>query len=220
MLTNSNLRLHQDPSLAMRFNGILKTWNDERGFGFIEPTQGGDPIFVHARAFQLSVGRPQENQAFSFEIETGVKGKRAKNVQPIRPSRAAQRSVRQVQAQWGVATLFTIPAFLIIYFVLAVLWRPPLWFAAAYVVSSTVTFLVYAIDKAAANAKSWRVSESTLHTLSLACGWPGALLAQQFLRHKTIKQSFRQVFWGTAGINVVALVLLCSPLGLNFWSAQ
>ena len=35
----------------MRLDGTIKSWNDERGFGFIEPTQGGPEIFVHIKAF-------------------------------------------------------------------------------------------------------------------------------------------------------------------------
>lgn len=35
----------------MRFEGLLKTWNDERGFGFIQPLAGGQEIFVHVKAF-------------------------------------------------------------------------------------------------------------------------------------------------------------------------
>ena len=36
----------------MRFEGIIKSWNDERGFGFIEPSPGGQEIFVHIKAFK------------------------------------------------------------------------------------------------------------------------------------------------------------------------
>jgi len=43
----------------MRFDGTLKTWNDERGVGFIAPSQGGDDIFVHIQAFAPRSGRPQ-----------------------------------------------------------------------------------------------------------------------------------------------------------------
>jgi uncharacterized membrane protein YsdA (DUF1294 family) len=89
----------------------------------------------------------------------------------------------------------------------------PLWIAAAYAGMSLLTFVVYAIDKAAARAQRRRTPESTLHMLALAGGWPGALLAQQWLRHKSVKQPFRVVFWLTVVLNVAGLVLLCSPLG-------
>lgn len=36
----------------MRFEGLLKSLNDERGFGFIEPVQGGDEIFVHIKTLR------------------------------------------------------------------------------------------------------------------------------------------------------------------------
>jgi uncharacterized membrane protein YsdA (DUF1294 family) len=83
-----------------------------------------------------------------------------------------------------------------------------------------VTFIAYALDKSAAARGTWRAPESTLHGLSLAGGWPGALLAQQFLRHKTTKAGFRAVFWGTVAINVIAFVALCSPVGRSLWAAQ
>jgi uncharacterized membrane protein YsdA (DUF1294 family) len=118
-------------------------------------------------------------------------------------------------AQRGTATLFAIPAFLCIYAVVAALWHPPLWIAAAYVGMSLLTFIVYAIDKAAAQVQRWRTKESTLHLLALACGWPGALLAQQWLRHKSTKQAFRAVFWATVVLNVAGLVVLSSPWGRN-----
>jgi heme/copper-type cytochrome/quinol oxidase subunit 3 len=40
--------------------------------------------------------------------------------------------------------------------------------------------------------------------LSLVGGWPGALVAQQKLRHKSQKQSFRIVFWITVLLNCAA----------------
>ena len=82
------------------------------------------------------------------------------------------------------------------------------WIAGAYLGMSLLTFSVYAIDKAAARAGGWRTSEATLHCLALACGWPGALLAQQWLRHKSAKRPFRSVFWITVALNLAGLVLL------------
>ncbi len=71
---------------------------------------------------------------------------------------------------------------------------------------SCLTFLVYARDKQAAQQSTWRVSESTLHIFSLLCGWPGAIVAQQKLRHKTIKTGFRAVFWITVLLNSLGLI--------------
>ena len=102
--------------------------------------------------------------------------------------------------------------------VLAVLWRPPTWFLAVHVVASGIAFVAYAADKAAAAARRWRTPESTLHLLSLIGGWPGALLAQQLLRHKTAKREFRLVFWATVLLNVAGFVVLCSPYGRPLWA--
>ncbi len=77
---------------------------------------------------------------------------------------------------------------------------------ACYVLISLLTFVLYAQDKAAAQTGTWRTPESTLHLLSLLGGWPGALIAQQILRHKSKKQSFRRVFWVTVVLNLAALV--------------
>jgi len=82
-----------------------------------------------------------------------------------------------------------------------------------YIVTSLLTFLVYAKDKSAAKRGAWRTPESTLHLLSLIGGWPGAVIAQQRLRHKSKKQSFRIVFWITVLLNCGAFIGLFTPEG-------
>lgn len=205
----------------MRFDGIIKTWNDDRGFGFIESTQGGQEIFVHITSFRQRSGRPQGGQAVSFEVEIGPQGKkRAKNVELNRSAHLVVKRPSSSSAQWGTATLFAIPAFLLLYAAVLVLWRPPPVLGAVYVGVSVFTFFVYALDKSAAERRAWRTPESTLHALSIAGGWPGALLAQQYLRHKSSKAEFRSVFWGTVIFNVIGFVALCSPAGRQLWAAQ
>ena len=81
-----------------------------------------------------------------------------------------------------------------------------------YGFASFVTFFLYAHDKRAAICNQWRVPEKTLHLASLFCGWPGALVAQQILRHKNRKTSFLVVFWVTVAVNVYGLHLLASQL--------
>ncbi len=73
---------------------------------------------------------------------------------------------------------------------------------------SVATYAVYALDKSAARRKRRRVPERTLHLLALLGGWPGALLAQQRLRHKSGKPAFLRVFWLTVLLNGVLLMLL------------
>lgn len=70
-------------------------------------------------------------------------------------------------------------------------------------VLSLVTLVAYAADKSAAKKGAWRTPERTLHVLSLAGGWPGALLGQHWFRHKTQKASFQLVFRMTVVLNVV-----------------
>ena len=67
---------------------------------------------------------------------------------------------------------------------------------------NAATFLAYGSDKLFAKLKFRRISERTLHVLSLLSGWPGAMLGQKLFRHKTVKKSFRTVFWLTVAANV------------------
>ena len=83
----------------------------------------------------------------------------------------------------------------------------------AYLALSLLTFVVYAIDKSKAKRGVWRIPEKTLHILSLVGGWPGAMLAQQLLHHKSSKTSFQVMFWLTLGLNLGALVWILSPNG-------
>jgi uncharacterized membrane protein YsdA (DUF1294 family) len=84
--------------------------------------------------------------------------------------------------------------------------------AGLYLVMSAVTFAVYAWDKSAARQQRWRTPEATLHLLALLGGWPGAIVAQRTLRHKTRKQPFRAIFWLTVVANCVATVWLLARL--------
>jgi uncharacterized membrane protein YsdA (DUF1294 family)/cold shock CspA family protein len=196
----------------MRFEGILKSWNDDRGFGFIEPARGGQEVFVHIKAFPSGTRRPSIGMPLSFEVELGPQGKkRAKAVQLINASSPSRVPKHESPAPWTLARVLAIPCFVLIYAFAAIQWSVSPLVAIVYVVASGVAFMAYAFDKSAAIQGRWRTSESALHVIGLACGWPGALLAQQLLRHKSSKPSFVAGYWGTVLLNIAGFVAWHSP---------
>jgi uncharacterized membrane protein YsdA (DUF1294 family) len=110
-----------------------------------------------------------------------------------------------------VNRLLAIPAFAGAYLFASLHGHVPRGAAVAYAVMSLLCFLAYAKDKSAARSGGWRTKESTLLILGLLCGWPGAVLAQQLLRHKLAKAAFQFAFWVTVVLNVAGL------LALGFW---
>ncbi|MCX4217252.1 DUF1294 domain-containing protein [Pseudomonas sp. MCal1] len=73
----------------------------------------------------------------------------------------------------------------------------------AYGLVSVLAFFLYWADKRKARADAWRTPENILHAVELAGGWPGALIAQQVLRHKTRKVSFQVLFWVIVALHQV-----------------
>jgi CspA family cold shock protein len=64
--------------------GIVKWFNDAKGFGFITPDEGGEDLFAHFSAINSPGFKTlKENQRVSFEVVSGPKGKQASNIQPI-----------------------------------------------------------------------------------------------------------------------------------------
>lgn len=70
---------------------------------------------------------------------------------------------------------------------------------------NVVTVAAFAADKRAAQARARRISERRLLMLAAIGGSPGALAAQQLLRHKTRKAPFRTRLWAVAGVQAVLL---------------
>ena len=63
-------------------SGIVKWFNDSKGFGFIAPTDGSADVFVHFSAIASSGFRTlAEGQKVTYDVENGPKGPQAANVQ-------------------------------------------------------------------------------------------------------------------------------------------
>jgi uncharacterized membrane protein YsdA (DUF1294 family) len=102
--------------------------------------------------------------------------------------------------------------FLLLYLHAALAFSLPSAVGLAYVLASVACFALYALDKAAARRGGRRTPERHLLLLGLAGGWPGALLAQQWLRHKTVKTPFKHVFWLTVAVNLAGFCVLARAL--------
>jgi len=64
--------------------GTVKWFNDAKGFGFIEPEQGGDDVFAHFSAIQMEGFRTlKQGSKVSFELIQGPKGQLAQNITPL-----------------------------------------------------------------------------------------------------------------------------------------
>jgi CspA family cold shock protein len=64
--------------------GIVKWFNDAKGFGFITSDTGGEDLFAHFSEIRAEGFKSlKENQRVSFEVKTGPKGKQAANIKPL-----------------------------------------------------------------------------------------------------------------------------------------
>jgi uncharacterized membrane protein YsdA (DUF1294 family)/cold shock CspA family protein len=223
----------------MRFAGTLTQWNDERGFGWIEADDGGERLFVHINAFEPhppADQRPRVGQRLQFAVGLVQGRKRAVQVtwrsasttaqardrRPIprhsagthaRAAAASRSGSVHIPAWFGYGVLCLWLALLLL---IDIAWGlpQPLWLV--YAALGVITFMAYWRDKWAAQQDRWRTSERALQLLALLGGWPGAVLAQQWLRHKSSKASFQAVFWCMVVLHAVAVLWLCSPAGRHW----
>jgi len=191
----------------MRLQGKIIRWDDDRGFGFVAWHGDASSVFVHIKAFTSSARRPMVGDIITYEIEEQKNGKKsAINVRFSDQERRKKRaSMKAPKGPLATSFAWTYLGFLL---VMVALDRLPWVIIALYLLASIVTFAVYGMDKSSARAGRWRTPESTLHLLSLVGGWPGGLLAQRWLRHKSSKQAFLTVFWATVLINIAAVCYL------------
>ena len=86
------------------------------------------------------------------------------------------------------------------------------WLANGLLAVNVVAFGYYGLDKMLAIKVWWRVPEVVLHTLSAIGGSPAAFLAMWMFRHKTIKSSFRILFWGIVLLQAAVVVYVVKLL--------
>ena len=195
--------------MTMRIKGKISNWNDNKGYGFIAPAPGGERVFVHINAMNKSGRRPAVGEQVSYALSKDKQGRPC----AVKVLRAGEKPYRKRRHYGRFIRLVLALAFLFYVGKLAMGKQVPVGVFYTYLGLSLLTFLAYAKDKSAAQSGNWRTQENTLHTFALIGGWPGAIIAQQTLRHKSSKGSFRFVLWVTVFVNCVAFVWFFKPDG-------
>lgn len=178
------------PSRVME--GRVTEWNTDHGFGFL--SCGSERWFLHMHGLIARDKIPAKGDRVRFVAGTDPKGRPCAAEAVLMPRRfrkCAENGLIQL-------LLLVLPA-------LAIL-QVPLYSWPMVVILcclSLLTFSFYLRDKQAAAKGDDRIPETTLHLLESVGGWPGALLAQKRLRHKTSKTAYQQSFW---------LVVICHQL--------
>jgi uncharacterized membrane protein YsdA (DUF1294 family)/cold shock CspA family protein len=192
----------------MRFKGKICEWNDDRGFGFIAPAEGGPRVFCHIKAFTDRSIRLEVGKVVTYEIAKDDRGRpRASQVRYAESTKPPPITTASSKSSLTQAIVGS-SVFLIIIAALVITGRAPWWVLPWYLVLSGVTFMAYGWDKVSARGGHWRTQESTLNGLALLGGWPGAWIAQYAWRHKSRKTSFQVAFWAATLVNVGVLVFL------------
>jgi uncharacterized membrane protein YsdA (DUF1294 family)/cold shock CspA family protein len=188
---------------AMRLTGTLTDWKDDKGFGFVTPVGVGAKVFVHVSAFPAGTRRPRVGDRLLYDVDpTPAKGPRALRVQ-FADAAAVVLPARRLRVATVAAAAYTAAVAIAV-----AIHRLPSWVLTVTAFAATATFIVYALDKRAAMQGRRRVPEDTLHMLAVLGGWPGAAMAQQWLRHKSVKPAFQWMFWTTVAMNVAATAWL------------
>lgn len=193
----------------MRHAGRITGWNDGKGFGFVTPHDGGARAFLHIKAFQRAIRRPLDDDLVSYATKVDAKGR----LNAIDVRFAGQRIA--APAKMTRSTPMRVPrvgialGFLLLAVAMTVMGVLPALVTLGYVVMSVVSYIAYVLDKdAAGKPRRQRIAEKTLHLLDLLGGWPGALIAQQQIGHKTVKASFQAGFRLSVLANLAAVGVL------------
>ncbi|NJM99144.1 MAG: DUF1294 domain-containing protein [Phormidesmis sp. RL_2_1] len=204
-------------------SGKLTKWKDERGFGFIQPVDGSQEVFLHISAVKDATRRPQENDTIYYHCVVDSEGKvRACNAFILGARNKSASSSSHANPSDSIGSRFPIVEVVLLSLLPLVgaihfTWttRNPLPLV-LYPVMSLVTYALYADDKSRAKRKDWRTSEQTLHLCELTGGWLGGFIAQRVLRHKSKKESYQAAFWVIVIIHYIAW-LFWLLLGKTLW---
>lgn len=196
----------------MRQEGTLSEWNDERGFGFIVPFDKAEKVFVHISSFITKGRRPLLKDKLSFEVEQASDGK----TRAVKVKNESLRTKLPVFSIRSILSFIFVSLFFAFFYFAVLKGYSRIGIIYWYALTSVLCFGYYWKDKRRAKEGEWRIDETSLHLFELVGGWPGALLAQRLIRHKSRKSSYQMVFWLCVLTNITGLIWFHSQQGVAF----
>lgn len=187
-----------------KVQGKIVNWDNQKGFGFAKCDALNNDVFVHKTAFLKHSPDPQVNDLIRFTLSKDKDDRPfAKSARFLDARKTARPAPTKSDMRLG-SLILPITSLL----ALLIGWqleRAPVTILIWVLCISLFTFWMYARDKSKAQNNKWRTSERTLLFYGVVGGWPGAIFAQQLLRHKTHKVVFKRYFWLTVVINMTLL---------------
>jgi uncharacterized membrane protein YsdA (DUF1294 family)/cold shock CspA family protein len=194
----------------VRSKGKIISWNNDKAYGFIAPTNSktinnrasGTHVFIHKSAILNKTRKPVTGDIITFSLSKDKQG---------RPCAIDATFSGEKLAKKYSPLSETLPIYLAGVFIFGLLisylkFLLPTWIFVLYTSTSVISVVMYIIDKSNAKRGEQRIPEITLHLMAIIGGWPGAAIAQQTLRHKNRKQSFKVGFWLTVLFNLACFV--------------
>ncbi len=192
----------------MRKKGKIIKWNVDKGFGFIRPFDSKQDIFVHITKIQRK-RTPNLGDVITYTQSADKNGRPC----AVDAVLAGDKLIKKIKRKTKKGYIGFAVLYLLAYIGLSFSNHVPVLLVILLLGFSLITYLMYAIDKTKAQNNHWRIPESTLQILSLAGGWPGALIAQQTLRHKSSKMSFIITLWAMVLLSIFGYLWIITEKG-------
>ncbi|WP_394145596.1 DUF1294 domain-containing protein [Vibrio atypicus] len=172
----------------MAIQGTISEWDHHKGYGYIAVDDQEAQVRFHLFDFEAFGHPPRLRDRVQFRLAKDAQGE----IKAVHVERKFVFNFPLAVAIWFLSTMVA-SVFLLNF--------PPIVLIIALAIS-TVTYLVYAVDKQAQHTGGMQIPDVCFHVLNLLGGWPGAMLAQSVLHHKYNNIGFKLLFWLSMAANI------------------